>query len=171
AGGGGGPPGARPPAARGRGRRDAPQRGALLPRAARAHRRRGTGPPLAQRTAATRGGGGVAPHGGLRGGPGGAPVPPGRPAAVHRARRDTPASGAALLRSDRGGPRRQADGATRARSCRVRWQAGRARARAAVYPAGQPQERVLTLPSFLIRYGPGLVDALEQEVARWAGAS
>src|SRR5207247_1674067 len=42
-----------------------------------------------------------------------------------------------------------------------------ARARAAVYPAGQPQERVLTLPSFLIRYGPGLVDALEQEVARW----
>ena len=46
-----------------------------------------------------------------------------------------------------------------------------ARARAAVYPAGQPQERVLTLPSFLIRYGPGLVDALEQEVARWAGAS
>jgi len=46
-----------------------------------------------------------------------------------------------------------------------------ARARAAVYPAGQPQERVLTLPSFLIRYGPGLVDALEQEVARWASAS
>ena len=46
-----------------------------------------------------------------------------------------------------------------------------ARARAAVYPAAQPQERVLTLPSFLIRYGPGLVDALEQEVARWAGAS
>src|SRR2546422_11733143 len=40
-----------------------------------------------------------------------------------------------------------------------------ARARAAVYPTGQPQERVLTLPSFLIRYGPGLVDALEQEVA------
>jgi len=46
-----------------------------------------------------------------------------------------------------------------------------ARARAAVYPTGQPQERVLTLPSFLIRYGPGLVDALEQEVARWTGAS
>ena len=46
-----------------------------------------------------------------------------------------------------------------------------ARARAAVYPTGQPQERVLTLPSFLIRYGPGLVDALEQEVARWASAS
>jgi len=45
-----------------------------------------------------------------------------------------------------------------------------ARARAAVYPGGQPQERVLTLASFLIRYGPALVDALEQEVARWAGA-
>lgn len=46
-----------------------------------------------------------------------------------------------------------------------------ARARATVYPEGQPQERVLTLVSFLVRYGPGLVDALEQEVARWAGAS
>src|SRR5205823_14058416 len=46
-----------------------------------------------------------------------------------------------------------------------------ARARAAVYPQGQPQERELTLSSFSIRYGPALVDALEQEVARWAGAS
>jgi uncharacterized protein YllA (UPF0747 family) len=46
-----------------------------------------------------------------------------------------------------------------------------ARARAAVYPEGQPQERVLTLASFLIRYGAGLVDALEREVARWADAS
>jgi uncharacterized protein YllA (UPF0747 family) len=46
-----------------------------------------------------------------------------------------------------------------------------ARARAAVYPQGHPQERVLTLASFSIRYGPALVDALEQEVARWAGAS
>src|SRR5205823_288860 len=46
-----------------------------------------------------------------------------------------------------------------------------ARARAAVYPQGQPQERELTLCSFSIRYGPALVDALEQEVARWAGAS
>src|SRR2546425_1833425 len=44
------------------------------------------------------------------------------------------------------------------------------RARAAVYPRGQPQERVLTLASFLIRYGPGLLDALEREVARWADA-
>ena len=43
------------------------------------------------------------------------------------------------------------------------------RVRAAVYPQGEPQERVLTLASFLIRYGPELVDALEREVARWAG--
>jgi len=45
------------------------------------------------------------------------------------------------------------------------------RARAAVYPRGQPQERVLTLASFLIRYGPDLLDALGQEVARWTDAS
>jgi bacillithiol synthase len=45
------------------------------------------------------------------------------------------------------------------------------RARATVYPAGQPQERVLTLASFLVRYGPGLLGALEDEVARWADAS
>jgi len=44
------------------------------------------------------------------------------------------------------------------------------RARDAVYPRGEPQERVLTLASFLIRYGPGLLDALGDEVARWAGA-
>ena len=46
-----------------------------------------------------------------------------------------------------------------------------ARAQAAVFPRGEPQERVLTLASFLIRYGPGLLDVLEREVARWAGAS
>jgi uncharacterized protein YllA (UPF0747 family) len=45
------------------------------------------------------------------------------------------------------------------------------RARAAVYPRGEPQERVLTLASFLIRYGPALIDELEREVARWADAS
>jgi bacillithiol synthase len=45
------------------------------------------------------------------------------------------------------------------------------RARAAVYPRGEAQERVLTLASFLIRYGPALLDLLEQEVARWADAS
>jgi uncharacterized protein YllA (UPF0747 family) len=45
-----------------------------------------------------------------------------------------------------------------------------ARARAALAPEGNPQERVLTAASFLVRYGPGLVDALEAEVARWAAA-
>jgi uncharacterized protein YllA (UPF0747 family) len=45
------------------------------------------------------------------------------------------------------------------------------RARAAVYPHGEPQERVLTLASFLIRYGPALIDELEREVARWADPS
>jgi hypothetical protein len=40
-----------------------------------------------------------------------------------------------------------------------------------VYPGGEPQERVLTLASFLVRYGPALLDLLEQEVARWADAS
>jgi len=45
-----------------------------------------------------------------------------------------------------------------------------ARARAALSPEGKPQERVLTAASFLVRYGPGLVDTIEVEVARWAGA-
>jgi len=45
-----------------------------------------------------------------------------------------------------------------------------ARARAALAPDGKPQERVLTVASFLVRYGPGLVDAIEAEVARWTGA-
>ncbi|HEY6853813.1 MAG TPA: bacillithiol biosynthesis BshC [Gemmatimonadales bacterium] len=46
-----------------------------------------------------------------------------------------------------------------------------ARARAAVAPLGEPQERALTLASFSIRYGPELLDGLDAEVARWAGAS
>ncbi len=46
-----------------------------------------------------------------------------------------------------------------------------ARARNAIYPRGKPQERVLTLASLLVRYGPALLDALEAEVARWAEAS
>ncbi len=45
-----------------------------------------------------------------------------------------------------------------------------ARARAGLAPEGKPQERVLTAASFLVRYGLGLVDAIEAEVARWAGA-
>lgn len=45
-----------------------------------------------------------------------------------------------------------------------------ARARAALAPNGRPQERVLTPASFLARYGPSLLDEIEAEVARWAGA-
>ena len=44
-----------------------------------------------------------------------------------------------------------------------------ARARAALFPEGKPQERALTAASFVARYGPELVDAIEAEVARWAG--
>lgn len=46
-----------------------------------------------------------------------------------------------------------------------------ARARAAVFPAGVPQERVVTYASMAIRYGPPLLAQLEDEVARWAAAS
>jgi len=45
------------------------------------------------------------------------------------------------------------------------------RARAALYPLGEPQERVLTYASFAIRYGPSLLDGLEREVARAFAAS
>ncbi len=46
-----------------------------------------------------------------------------------------------------------------------------ARARAALYPRGRPQERVLTLASFLVRYGTLVVDDIAAEVARGMGAS
>ncbi len=46
-----------------------------------------------------------------------------------------------------------------------------ARARAALAPNGKPQERVLTVASFLARYGFSLLDAIDAEVARWAGSS
>jgi uncharacterized protein YllA (UPF0747 family) len=45
-----------------------------------------------------------------------------------------------------------------------------ARARAALYPLGTPQERALTIASYLLRYGPPLVDELAREVARWTDA-
>lgn len=45
-----------------------------------------------------------------------------------------------------------------------------ARARAALFPDGRPQERVLGVCSFLARYGPSLLDDLEAEVARSFGA-
>jgi len=43
-----------------------------------------------------------------------------------------------------------------------------ARARAALAPGGKPQERVLTVASFLARYGGSLLDEIDAEVARWA---
>ena len=43
-----------------------------------------------------------------------------------------------------------------------------ARARAALVPGGNPQERVLTPAAFLARYGMDLLDAIDAEVARWA---
>jgi uncharacterized protein YllA (UPF0747 family) len=46
-----------------------------------------------------------------------------------------------------------------------------ARARSALYPGGKPQERVLTIASFLMRYGPGLLDDVAAEVAHGMGAS
>lgn len=44
------------------------------------------------------------------------------------------------------------------------------KARATLYPLGAPQERVLTVASFVLRYGPPLVDELAREVARWTDA-
>jgi uncharacterized protein YllA (UPF0747 family) len=45
------------------------------------------------------------------------------------------------------------------------------RARAALAPLGKPQERVLTVASFLARYSGSVLDDIEREVARWAAAS
>jgi uncharacterized protein YllA (UPF0747 family) len=43
-----------------------------------------------------------------------------------------------------------------------------ARARAALIPDGKPQERVLSVVSFLARYSLTLLDQIDAEVARWA---
>ena len=45
-----------------------------------------------------------------------------------------------------------------------------ARARGALMPGGQPQERVLTVASFLARYGAAVLDDIAAEVARWAAS-
>lgn len=42
-----------------------------------------------------------------------------------------------------------------------------ARARSAVLPEGQPQERVFTIAPFLSRYGPALLESLGEAIARW----
>jgi uncharacterized protein YllA (UPF0747 family) len=44
-----------------------------------------------------------------------------------------------------------------------------ARARLSVYPNGKPQERVLTIPGFLARYGDSVLTGLADHIARWYG--
>src|ERR1044072_8362839 len=45
-----------------------------------------------------------------------------------------------------------------------------ARARGALMPGGEPQERVLTVASFLARYGASVLEDIAAEVARWAAS-
>lgn len=45
-----------------------------------------------------------------------------------------------------------------------------ARTRSALFPLGKPQERVLGVPPFLVRYGPDFVTAALAEVRAWAEA-
>ncbi len=46
-----------------------------------------------------------------------------------------------------------------------------ARARVLVLPEGQPQERVLTIASFLARYGPALLQELSESIEAWYAAA
>jgi uncharacterized protein YllA (UPF0747 family) len=46
-----------------------------------------------------------------------------------------------------------------------------AKARGAVLPENQPQERVVTIASFLARYGPGLIGELAEAVENWYAAA
>jgi bacillithiol biosynthesis cysteine-adding enzyme BshC len=46
-----------------------------------------------------------------------------------------------------------------------------ARARAQVLPDNQPQERVLSIVSYLGRYGPGLIDELSENMEAWYAAA
>jgi len=46
-----------------------------------------------------------------------------------------------------------------------------ARTRAALFPLGKPQERVLGLPPFLTRYGGAFLTTVHAEVERWAGGA
>ena len=36
-------------------------------------------------------------------------------------------------------------------------------------PHGKPQERVINVTHFLIRYGPGFLDAVFEQCQQWAG--
>ena len=46
-----------------------------------------------------------------------------------------------------------------------------ARARAQVLPDNQPQERILTIVSYLARYGPGLIGELSENMETWYAAA
>jgi len=46
-----------------------------------------------------------------------------------------------------------------------------AKARALVLPEGQPQERVLTIASFLARYGPPLLEEISESIEVWYAAA
>ena len=46
-----------------------------------------------------------------------------------------------------------------------------ARARAAVWPNGKPQERVFTLAPFLARHGPSLIEQLLDTMRMWYRAA
>lgn len=45
------------------------------------------------------------------------------------------------------------------------------RARTAVRPDGRPQERVLIVPPWVARHGPGILEELATEIERWYGAA
>src|SRR5207248_2575825 len=152
--------GPRPPAAGRRRFRHAPQRRALQPGRPGAPGARCARAALSQCAAATRGAGGAAAHAALRGPA--VRIDPTLERTVESAR-NAALSGAQTIEKKLVASLKRLEGETLIRQI--------ARARAAVYPQGHPQERVLTLASFSIRYGPALLDALEQEVARWAGAS
>lgn len=44
------------------------------------------------------------------------------------------------------------------------------RARTAVLPGGKPQERVLGIPGYLARYGPGILGELNTTIGSWAAS-
>jgi bacillithiol synthase len=46
-----------------------------------------------------------------------------------------------------------------------------AKARALVLPEGQPQERILTVASFLARYGPPLLEEISESIEAWYAAA
>jgi bacillithiol biosynthesis cysteine-adding enzyme BshC len=45
-----------------------------------------------------------------------------------------------------------------------------ANARQSLYPLGKPQERVLNVVPYLVRYGTGFLEAVHREIAAWVGS-